>query len=59
MLKLLAGMVIGSLVTYNVILPNDDYKSTFVEFNDWTMGKVSALLEDGKAELKSELSEKL
>ena len=58
MLKLMIGAVIGSLVTYNVILPNDDYKSTFVEFNDWTMGKVSALLEDGKAELKSELSEK-
>ena len=59
MLKLMIGAVIGSLVTYNVILPNDDYKTTFVEFNDWTMGKVSALLEDGKAELKSELSEKL
>ena len=59
MLKLMIGAIIGSLVTYNVILPNDDYKSTFVEFNDWTMGKVSALLEDGKAELKSELSEKL
>ena len=58
MLKLMIGAIIGSLVTYNVILPNDDYKSTFVEFNDWTMGKVSALLEDGKAELKSELSEK-
>ena len=48
MLKLLAGMVIGSLVTYNVILPNDSYKATFVGFNDWTMAKVSALLEDVK-----------
>ena len=48
MLKLITGMVIGSLVTYNVILPNPDYKSTFVGFNDWTMAKVSALLEDVK-----------
>ena len=55
MLKLITGMVIGSLVTYNVILPNPDYKSTFVEFNDWTMAKVSALLEDGKEEISEKL----
>ena len=55
MFKLALGMVIGSLVTYNVILPNEDYKSTFVEFNNWTMAKVSALLEDGKAEISEKL----
>ena len=48
MLKLLAGMVIGSLVTYNVILPDDSYRATFVGFNDWSMAKISALLEDVK-----------
>ena len=48
MFKIALGMVIGSLVTYNVILPNDSYKATFVGFNDWTMAKVSALLEDVK-----------
>ena len=55
MLKLLTGMIIGSLVTYNVILPNEDYKETFVEFNNWTMGKVTALLEDSKAEIVEKL----
>jgi len=48
MFKLLVGAIIGSLVTYNVILPNEVYKSAFVGFNDWTMAKVSALLEDVK-----------
>jgi len=50
MLKIMLGMVIGSLVTYNVILPDDSYRATFVGFNDWTMAKVSALLEDVKTE---------
>ena len=50
MFKLALGMVIGSLVTYNVILPDDDYRATFVGFNDWSMAKVSALLEDVKTE---------
>ena len=58
MFKLMIGMVIGSLVTYNVILPNDTYKSAFVGFNDWTMAKVSALLEDVK-EAGEEKIEKL
>ena len=48
MFKLMIGMIIGSLVTYNVILPNDTYKTAFLTFNDWTMAKVSALLEDVK-----------
>ena len=48
MFKLLIGAIIGSLVTYNVILPNDDYRAAFIGFNDWTMAKVSALLEDVK-----------
>ena len=55
MLKIMLGMVIGSLVTYNVILPDDSYRATFVGFNDWTMAKVSALLED----VKTEASEKI
>lgn len=55
MLKLLAGMVIGSLVTYNVILPDDSYRATFVGFNDWSMAKISALLED----VKDEAAEKI
>ena len=46
MFKLMIGMVIGSLLTYNVILPNDTYKTAFLSFNDWTMAKISALLED-------------
>ena len=50
MLKIMLGMVIGSLVTYNVILPDDDYRATFVGFNDWSMAKISALLEDVKTE---------
>jgi hypothetical protein len=50
MLKIMLGMVVGSLVTYNVILPDDSYRATFVGFNDWTMAKVSALLEDVKTE---------
>ena len=50
MFKLALGMVIGSLVTYNVILPNDSYRATFVGFNDWSMAKISALLEDVKTE---------
>ena len=48
MTKLILGMAIGSLLTYNVILPNDTYKGVFITFNDWTMAKVSALLEDVK-----------
>jgi len=48
MFKLALGMVIGSLVTYNVILPDDSYRATFVGFNDWSMAKISALLEDVK-----------
>ena len=48
MFKLALGMVIGSLVTYNVILPNESYKATFVGFNDWSMAKISALLTDVK-----------
>ena len=55
MFKLALGMIIGSLVTYNVILPDDDYRATFIGFNDWSMAKVSALLED----VKSEASEKI
>jgi hypothetical protein len=50
MFKLALGMVIGSLVTYNVILPDDSYRATFVGFNDWSMAKISALLEDVKTE---------
>jgi len=50
MLKIMLGMVIGSLVTYNVILPDDSYRATFVGFNDWSMAKISALLEDVKTE---------
>jgi len=50
MFKLALGMVIGSLVTYNVILPDDSYRATFVGFNDWSMAKISALLEDVKDE---------
>ena len=55
MFKLALGMVIGSLVTYNVILPDDSYRATFVGFNDWSMAKISALLED----VKSEAAEKV
>ena len=43
MLKLFAGMIIGSLVTYNVILTNDSYKDSFVDFNDWAMDKAGKL----------------
>ena len=50
MLKIMLGMVVGSLVTYNVILPDDSYRATFVGFNDWSMAKISALLEDVKTE---------
>ena len=50
MFKLALGMVIGSLVTYNVILPDDSYRATFVGFNDWSMAKISALLEAVKTE---------
>ena len=49
MFKLALGMVIGSLLTYNVILPNDTYKTAFLTFNDWSMAKISALLEDVKS----------
>ena len=55
MIKLMIGAVIGSLVTYNVILPNEDYKSTFVEFNNWTMAKVEALMSDAKEEISEKL----
>ena len=48
MFRLALGMVIGSLLTYNVILPDDDYRATFIGFNDWSMAKISALLEDVK-----------
>ena len=48
MFKLLLGAIIGSLVTYNVILPNETYKSAFISFNNYTMAKVAALLEDVK-----------
>jgi len=46
MLKLLLGAVIGSLVTYNFILPNDDYRETFEDFNTWTKDKIERVLED-------------
>ena len=48
MFKLLLGAIIGSLVTYNVILPNETYKSAFISFNNYTMAKVAALREDVK-----------
>ena len=48
MFRIIIGMVIGSLLTYNVILPNDDYNSAFVKFNDYAMAKISALLADVK-----------
>jgi len=46
MLKRLLGAVIGSLVTYNFILPNDDYRETFEDFNTWTKDKIERVLED-------------
>lgn len=49
MFKILLGAVIGSLVTYNFILPNDDYRETFENFNDWTTGKIEQILEDPPA----------
>jgi len=49
MFKILLGAVIGSLVTYNFILPNDDYRETFEDFNDWTTGKIEQLFEDPPA----------
>ena len=46
MFKLILGAFIGSLVTYNVILQNDDYRSTFESVNDWTLETMDGALEE-------------
>lgn len=46
MFKILLGAFVGSLVTYNVILPDDSYRSTFEDVNNWTLNKIEAITSD-------------
>ena len=46
MFKILLGAFIGSLVVYNVILPDDSYRSTFEDVNEWTLNKIEAVTSD-------------
>ena len=46
MFKILLGAFIGSLVMYNVILPDDSYRSTFEDVNEWTLNKIEAITSD-------------
>lgn len=46
MFKILLGAFIGSLVVYNVILPDDSFRSTFEDVNEWTLNKIEAVTSD-------------